>query len=900
MESSDHMRTSTKLPLATLVFSLGCFAHPTLPALQEAGISFEPNVGQGDPKAEYITRGTGYQLGIRKNGTHLNLRTKHGVVQVETTFPGANTQNPWQALEPTTAKANYFHGTARQWKTNIPLYARLRQANIFPGVDLVYYGNQNRLEYDWLVQPGSDPKSIRMHFQGIKGLSVDGEGNLILETAAGKLFHHKPLAYQLHGQTQTTVPVRFELTDRGDVRFQVGAYDSAAVLRIDPTVAFASYVGGSGNEQGNAIATDSAGNIYITGSTTSTKNGDSDVLIRKYGPSGSLLFTADLGGTGDDSGTGIQVDAAGTIYVTGTTASSDFPLASASQSTKAGTSDAFLLRMNANGNGFMFSTLLGGSGADLGKGLAIDSQGAAYITGTAGSDFPTTQGSYQPSNRGGKDAFVAKFTAQGVKSYVTLLGGGSDDEGNAIAVDTQGNAYITGSSESDDFPQVNNTFQHSRHGQTDIVVAELNPSGGGVIYSTLYGGLFSDVGYGIAVGRDGSAYITGKTASLDFVTTNNGYQRSYQGGDNDMFILQMNPGQGNPAYSTYLGSGGTDEAFAIAIDSDGTIYVAGNSDSSGFPIQDPTQATRKGNRDAIVVKLNPSSTGLQFSTYMGGSLNDVGYGIAVDSSKNAYVTGITSSTDFPANSGSAQSSNGGGSDAYFAKILFSSSTGAPTISSGGIVNGATFASGAVAPGSVISIFGTNFIASAVSAQSLPLPTNLNGTAVLINGSPAPLYYVGPTQINAQVPNGLSAGNITLQITTPAGTTATTTFQVIQAAPYLTLANNRAVAVNGDGTLNTTANPAKVGSTIVVYFTGIGPVNATLVDGAASPNAISTLPTSATFGTTSATLTYVGLSPGSVGLAQANVQVPAIASGDAQFTLRVGGKDSNAATIAVTQ
>lgn len=867
-----------------------------------AQITFEPNLGQASKGTEFVARTGNLRLDLASASSSLALRNSRGATHLTLKLAHANSAAKWERLDPLPTRANYFRGrSASTWITDVPTFARVREKAVYPGIDLVYYGGQNSLEYDFVVAPGADPHAIHIRYSGADTARINTNGDLILTTQAGEVVQRKPVLYQTAGASRLPVNGCFVLANNGEISFAIGNYDHRRELIIDPTISFSSFLGGTGTDQGNSIAVDSSGNTYLVGSTTSGSS-DSDVLLRKFSPTGAQIYIADLGGSSDDFGNAIQVDGTGSAYVGGRTSSSDFPLQNAFQSKRAGGADAFLLRVSPAGNSLVFSTYAGGSADDFCSALAIDRQGAVYATGTTSADFPPSLGSFQTTNKGGLDAFVIKLDAQGNGVYSTLLGGGADDEGRGIAVDGNGSAYVTGTTLSDSFPQFNTIYQNSRHGGVDAFVTEVNPSGNNLVYSTFLGGILSDSGYAIAVDSSNFVYVAGKTASRDFPTTGTSYQKDYAGGDNDIFVAKFQPGKADVVYVTYIGSRGSDQGFGLAVDSGGNAYITGDTDSDAFPItSDATQIRRNGNKDAIVAKLNTQGTALLFATYLGGTNDDSGSSIAIDSGGNAYITGSTSSNDFPVQQGAFQTQFGGGStDAFFAKYQFATLTGPPTVSSGGVVNGASFGSGPVAPGSVISIFGTNFIASAVGAPRVPLPTNLGGVSVLLNGVPVPLFYVGPNQINAQVPSGTAPGSATLQVNAPNGTTSQVSFPVALTAPYLVASQGRAVVTDAAGGLITTSNPARVGSTVVVYFTGIGPVNAAVADGAGSPAATSTLSNFATIGGVSAPVAYLGLSPGGVGLGQANLRIPSLATGDSPLILNIGGVASNSALIAVGQ
>ena len=306
---------------------------------------------------------------------------------------------------------------------------------MYPGIDLIYYGNQSRLEYDFVVAPGADPSVIRMRFDGARSMRTDHDGNLVLSTSAGDIIQQKPVIYQTIDGKREPIAGRFLVQGR-TVAFELASYDHSRSLVIDPVLVYSSFLGNGYQDEGNAVAADAAGNLYLVGDTFSVTYGDSDVLIRKIAPDGSaFLYTADIGGSDNDFGTGIAVDPTGSVYVCGYSASTDFPLSAMPfQNGNAGSNNAIVLRLDPDGN-VIFSTYIGGTYDDRAYGLALDNQGSVYVTGGAISvDFPTSAGAYQTQLRGGIDCFVVKFDSQGNGIFSTFVGGGSDDLAIGIAV----------------------------------------------------------------------------------------------------------------------------------------------------------------------------------------------------------------------------------------------------------------------------------------------------------------------------------------------------------------------------------------------------------------------------------------------------------------------------------
>jgi Beta-propeller repeat len=645
-------------------------------------LSFEPNRGQVESKAQYLARGNGYLLSLEPSGSSILLRHKDKSARISSRLVGSGRNARLEPLDPLPGHSSYFRGAdPSKWVTAIPNFARVRAAGVYPGIDVIYYGNQSRLEYDFVVSPGADPGAIRMRFDGVSSLRTDAQGDLVLSTPAGEITQQKPIIYQTIGEERHPVPGRFVIHGRRTVAFELASYDRSRALVIDPVLVYSSFLGGFDDDEGHSIAADAAGDLYLTGVTYSTTAGDGDVFIRKIAPDGSaFLYNADIGGSDDDIGNGIAVDPLGSAYVGGRTASLDFPLANPFQNGNAGAVNAFVLRLDPTGSTLIFSTYIGGSADDRGFAIALDTQGNVYLTGAESSvDFPTSNGAYQTQNRGGLDCFVVKFDSQGNGIFSTLIGGGSDDQAFSIAVDSQGNSYITGQTLSDSYPQANPSFQHSRHGGLDAFVTEISADGTGLVYSTFAGGGGDDSGGGIAVDPAGNAYVVGTTASSDFPTTNGAYRTGYAGGASDIFVLAYTINGQNLLFSTLLGSHGTDEGNGIALDNADNVYITGDTDSDQYPVTSgAVQPNRKGGFDIVFSVLDPMGGVLQYSTFLGGSADDSGYAIALDPYANVYLTGVTSSFNFPITAGVAQPQPGGGTtDAFFAKIGFTNPGNTP-------------------------------------------------------------------------------------------------------------------------------------------------------------------------------------------------------------------------------
>ncbi len=543
--------------------------------------------------------------------------------------------------------ANYFIGNdPKKWYSNVPTYAKVKYTGVYPGVDLIFYGNQQHLEYDFVVAPRADTTAIRLHFAGIRKLKLNKKGDLEVIAKNGEITFHKPVVYKMdHGQRRP-VAGRFTLLANNSVGFMFRSYDHNSELIIDPTLEYSTYLGGSGYDYGASIAVDAAGDAYVTGQTSSTDfpvtsgafqkvnnaaaKGGYNAFITKLNPAGTgLVYSTYLGGSGQDYGEGITVDSAGNAYVTGQTYSTDFPVTSdafqrANHSTNGG--NAFVAKLNPAGTALVYSTYLGGDGnsegsGDNGHGIAVDTSGDAYVTGAASStDFPVTSGAFQKVNNAaaneGSNTFITKLNLAGTALiYSTYLGGSRGDGGIGIAVDTSGDAYVTGASSSTDFPVTSGAFQKANNATAkfpyNAFITKLNPAGTALIYSTYLGGSDEDYGIGIAGDTAGNAHVTGIAFSTDFPVTPGAFQKvnhtAAQNGFN-AFITKLDPAGTALIYSTYLGGSSLDDGASIAVDTTGNAYVTGITFSTDFPVTPGAfQVKNNGNR-AFITKLNPVGT----------------------------------------------------------------------------------------------------------------------------------------------------------------------------------------------------------------------------------------------------------------------------------------------------
>jgi hypothetical protein len=671
-------------------------------------LAFEPNAGRTDRRAVYMARTPSATIFLRRDaGATFALRESRRTSRaLSIDLVGAAATPAASRLQRLPGAINSFIGhDPRQWKHGIPTFARIRYSEVYPGVDIDWYGSQRRLEYDFRIAPGADPHRIALRFRGGERPRLAPNGDLVVGSGQARIRQRVPLAYQPAGGKRTPVRVSFALKGR-TIRFRLGDYDRSAPLVIDPlALAYSTYLGGGAVDEGLAIAVDADGAAYVTGGTQSTDfpsqdpyqataaaNGDAFVtkLEPDSGGTVKLAYSTYLGGGGSDGGNSIAVDSAGAAYVTGSTQSGDFPTEDAYQNSKQSgcCADAFVTKLNPDSGGAVtlgYSTYLGGGstfeGSDVGAGIAVDSAGAAYVVGrTSSSNFPSVD-PYQATFGGDQDAFVTKLdpepadvpessTADDVTlAYSTYLGGGDPsgsafDMGNGIAVDSAGAAYVTGRASSTDFPNTD-AFDTTLGGSGDAFVTKLDPDPGGtndvtLAYSTFLGSDDFEQGQAIAVDSAGAAYVTGSAFSS--FPTQDAFQGTFGGGPADAFVTRVSPDPGGTsdatiAYSSFLGGSDRDRGYGIAVDSAGAAYVTGETQSTDFPPQGALQSDQ-GGEDVFATKVNPDPGGttaptVGYSTYLGGGgdefgNNNVGFGgIAVDSAGSAYVTSSTQSTNFP-------------------------------------------------------------------------------------------------------------------------------------------------------------------------------------------------------------------------------------------------------------
>ena len=803
-------------------------------ALAHLSLRFVANQGQWEAAVRFAAPGAGHTLYFTPRQVIFSLAGEGGAAatRVRLSFPGARAHPQVEGIAPLPGSVNFFLGNdATQWRVNVPSYGAIVYHNLYPGVDLTYSGAYGRLKSAFRLAPGVHPRRIQLAYWGVRAAEVLPDGALRLRTARGALVEAAPWAYQEVDGTQRVVTARYQVLLAPPrtpffmvrlpvlVRFEVRGYDPRWPLVIDPVLRYASFLGGSGYEEGRGIAVDEAGNIYVAGSTSSESfptrsaiqmqhRGSWDAFVTQLVRAGDVYtygFSTYLGGSDSDIAYGIAVDNAGSaVTIVGETNSGDFPTFNAPQATKGLGNDAFVTRLITQSGAitFAYSTYLGGNLVDRGRGVALDGAGDAVVVGeTTSSNFFTTSTAIQPTCGGAPslyctDAFVTRIAGSGgyTFTYSSYLGGSGRDSALAVAVNTTDDSiFVTGETSSSDFPLLNapqpvwgvaglhlpTAELEATQAITypDGFVAQITTSGSYTYaYSTYLGGKFADAGRGIAVDGNGNAWVTGNTGSTDFPRTADAVQPTYGDGapfglGGDAFLTHIVDAGGvyTFAYSTFLGGGGDDAAYGLALVGNDDPVIVGQTFSRNFPRRYALQGGLRGASDAFVTQLI-STTGaytLGLSTYLGGGGNDAAYGVAVDAEGDIYVTGQTYSGDFPTVQ-ALDASLSGATDAFVARIGW-----------GGLMINKTATPTLVAPGQTVTytLVFTNdsptMAQNVVISDYLPIPITFSdagyvssGAAVTPTGSFSYTWQVadlaqgagGTIQVLAVLSSGLTPGD----------------------------------------------------------------------------------------------------------------------------------------------
>jgi len=749
--SALHLGGVCALLLASALV-LGAGGAPThsqmLNSYGKLPLSFEANHGQIDNQVKFVARGAGYTLFLMPTEAVFSLQQRgpaqsvpsaanakdnsqtladsisnHGVSNrarkpamqnnsvLRVRLLDADNKAKVMGLNELPGRTNYFRGNdPSKWTTGVATFAKVQYSQVLKGIDLVYYGNQGQLEYDFVVAPGADTRLINLKFGGARNLRVDKQtGDLVLRVEQEEIRFHKPVAYQNEASETRHLVAADYVIDSDSVSFALGQYDRSKPLIIDPTLSYSTYLGGASNDYATSIAVDNSGSAYVVGYTnsvnfpttsgafqTACSGGCSgttvDAFVSKLDPTGSfLVYSTYLGGSGNDYGNGVALDASGDAYIIGQTFSKNFPSTPGAFQTKCGagncaSGEAFITELNSTGSGLIYSTYLGGSGATQGNAIVLDASGDAYVTGNTQSlTFPVTPGAFQTtcSCSGQPDVFVTQLNPNGsALVYSTYLGGNKADVGYSIALDSSNNAYVVGYTGSTTFPTTVGAFQRTIGAGQAGFVTKLNSTGTALVYSTYLGGVSSlttpceACATAVTVDSLGDAYVCGLTAESNFPVTPGAYQTTFLGPTNghDAFLTELNPAGSAPVFSTYLGGNGDSGSTGIGLDQSGNIWLKGNTKSKVFPVTPgAVQTTLGGAFDAFISEINPAGSDLLYSTYLGGSGTEYGgatHVLALDAQvpPNVYVTGYTNSTDYPVVAGSLQTTLAGENDAFVSKL----------------------------------------------------------------------------------------------------------------------------------------------------------------------------------------------------------------------------------------
>jgi hypothetical protein len=696
-------------------------------------LAFEENHGQAPAGVSFLSR-TRSGIVLLRPGS-VALESDEGKT-IAMRFVGAGVPSAPKGEQKLPGITSYLVGDADDWIRGVPNYASVRYASVYPGIDAVFHGNQKHLEYDFVLRPGADPGRIRIAFEGVERVVIDAQGDLVLTAARGTMKQRKPKIWQTGRHGRREVSGRYVLSGAAEARFEVDPYDPLQTLVIDPVIEYSTYFGSTRDDRAQAVATDSTGAVYIAGSTAT--GSVSWGFVSKVNPAGTAVvytvFTGD--GICNAAARGIAVDSGNNAIITGYYTQKD-------QTGTCSVQQVLGAKINPAGDAFVYELAWGGA-QDYGNAIAVDGAGNAYFTGSTSGGFPTTAGVIFPSGFA-RDAFITKLGPTGAVVYSTYLGGTLIDEGLAITIDTNGNAYVAGSTSSGNFPTTANAVNATMQNPTLTgFVTEVNSTATQILYSTFLGGNNGESVHGVAVDGQNKIHVTGNTSSANFPTTANAWDRTcgadgacnayYDGAwhnADDAFYSKIDPlkaGTAGLMYSTFLGGTNRDFGEAIAVDKNGRAWITGRTASTvDFPTIQPAQAASGGDYDGFIAQIDPAQSAtasLLFSTFLGGSLYDEGTGVNVDSLGDIYVVGYTGSPNFPV-IGALQPQTAGGNEGFLVKIAapasgtVASATLNPGIVSGGARSTGTVTLTAAAPtgGALITLTSSNI---STQRQS-PLP-----------------------------------------------------------------------------------------------------------------------------------------------------------------------------------
>ncbi|MCC6206739.1 MAG: hypothetical protein IT488_01105 [Gammaproteobacteria bacterium] len=643
-----------------------------------AQVAFEPSA------TGFVVRGNGFAARLKPVEARFRLRDAAGEYsQTGFRLLGANGDSAGTGVDLLPGRSHYYLGNdPADWRVNVPHYARVNYASVYPGIDMAWHGDQGGLEFDFIVSPGADPASIRLSLDANRPARIDSAGDLLLATATGELRLRRPIAYQESTGRGQRVDAAFELDGTGrELRFRLGEYDTSRRLIIDPVIAYADYLGGGSDDSGLALAVDAAGNRYVAGATESVDFADEakpvntgrDIFVAKLAPDGTRLYVTFITGNGADQANAITIDSGGEAYITGDTSSGNLAASGgAVQPGYGGDGDAFVARLATDG-ALEYLSYLGGAALDSGRAIALGAGGDMIVGGsTLSTNFPI-QTVVQPTIGGQGDGFITRINATGTALvYSTYHGGIGPENVAALAVDETDAVYFGGTTGSDNFPTAggpDGPYQDSfQGGNSDGYVAKLSPDGSSLVYSTYLGGSGIDGVLALAVDDDHITYVTGfSSSSFNFPTTDG--TPLYAGGAFDAFLTRLIPSGAVPNYSTFLGGSGEDQGLAVTLsDSDPLqVVVAGVTESDDLSLIQPFQVERLGGADGFVtmVQFSPTAVSPIFSTYLGGTGDDAITAARAESAQITHVAG-TGGANLPVVP--LQGGNAGGVDAFVMRL----------------------------------------------------------------------------------------------------------------------------------------------------------------------------------------------------------------------------------------
>jgi uncharacterized protein (TIGR03437 family) len=757
---------------------------------------FEPNQGQAHPGVEFLSRGHGALSYLTDDGAVFTV----GGSPVKMRLAGSKASKP-EGMDRLPGISSYFRGQDKsKWRTGIPQFAKVRYRNVYPGIDLVFYGNQGNMEYDFLIAPAADPSSIHISYEGTTRLRLDPNGDLVLSSKSGDIRQRAPKVYQDVDGRRTEIAAAYKLDRRKTVGLTLAAYDHTRPLVVDPVLQYSTYFGGPGDDggcnesRGEAVKIDAAGNIYFAmtlaipqsdtnpfSSSPTPNPGPTEAAVIKFSPTqNAILFVAHVGADGNTNAATLAIDPAGEMFIAGETTSADFPLVNPIVSKYLVTTTywgmPYVTKIAADGKTLMYSTYFGGQGGpDLILAIALDTTGNLYMTGNGASPgFPILNALY--SSNFNAEGFLAKISPAGSLIFSTLYPGFGGPM--ALAVDSTG-VYVAGEAYPANFPKINsirndNEILEPPHGGP-VGAVKFALDGQSVFYSSMFGGTFGDVPYTGAVDSQGNFYLAGDTESPDFPVVN--AVQNTLAGDQDGFIAILSPSGNSLLSATFLGGTAQDYISGIALDPAGNIYVVGSTLSTNFPVLNaattsiPKSPSQANPYEGFLAAYSPLGQSLLYSTLIGGSQQDGAWAVAVDSTANVYVAGVTSSPDLPVTTNAYQHSFGGAWDAFLMVFGSISLSPAPSVTATPQVLSFTAPGNAAQPAQTVTLAAAP---GAVFTTSVSTATGGNWLSATL---------VGSNQLSVAVnPATLAQGDYQGTILVSAGTGTPATISVVLHIP----------------------------------------------------------------------------------------------------------------------